>query len=365
MERETDRRFMAEALALAEKGRGLTSPNPMVGALVVRDGIIIGSGWHQRAGGPHAEVYAIREAGDRTRGATLYVTLEPCCHYGKTPPCTELIIESGIARVVAAMKDDNPLVCGNGCASLEANGVTVDVGIMEAEARRLNEAFLKHISTGMPFVTLKLASTLDGYIADAGGKSKWITGPETRRRVHQWRAWSDTVMVGVGTVLADDPSLTVRDIDGCDPLRIVVDSRLRTPASAKILAGGTAIVATTHHAGSDAKDRIEQTGAEVWIVEDDGDGRVSLSALMKRLGERSVISVFCEGGGVLAGSLLRDRLVDKVIFTMASKLLGDGLRAVSGAGIASLDDAVSLKDTEVETLGGDIIVTGYIDNERG
>jgi diaminohydroxyphosphoribosylaminopyrimidine deaminase/5-amino-6-(5-phosphoribosylamino)uracil reductase len=172
-------------------------------------------------------------------------------------------------------------------------------------------------------------------------------------------------MVGAGTVLADDPSLTVRDSEGRDPLRIVVDSRLRTPAGAKVLAGGTAIVATTHHAGADAKDRVEQTGAEVWVVDDDGDGRVSLSALMKRLGDRGVISVFCEGGGVLAGSLLRDRLVDKVIFTMASKLLGDGLRAVAGAGIASLDDAVSLKDTEVETLGGDIIVTGSIDNKRG
>ncbi len=365
MERETDRRFMAEALALAEKGRGLTSPNPIVGALVVRDGIIAGSGWHQRAGGPHAEVYAIREAGDRARGGTLYVTLEPCCHYGKTPPCTELIIESGIARVVAAMKDDNPLVCGNGCASLEASGVIVDVGVMEAEARRLNEAFLKHIRTGMPFVTLKLASTLDGYIADASGKSKWITGPETRRRVHQWRAWSDAVMVGVGTVLADDPSLTVRDAEGRDPLRVVVDSRLRTPPGAKVLAGGNTIIATTIHADVTAKDRIEHTGAEVWVVEDEGVGRVSLSALMKLLGRRGVTSVFCEGGGVLAGSFLRDSLADKMIFTMAAKLLGDGLRVVAGSGIASLDDAVCLKDIEVETLGGDIIVTGYMDNERG
>ena len=218
---ETDKHYMSIALSLAEKGRGKTSPNPMVGAVVVRDGSIAGQGYHHKAGEDHAEVIALGEAGENTRGATLYVTLEPCCHHGKTPPCTDVIVKSGIRRVVTAMIDENPFVAGGGCARLREAGIDVKTGILEDRARKLNEVYLKYITTGTPFLTLKLAITLDGRIADTGGKSKWITDTETRKRVHRWRAWSGAVMVGVGTVLADNPSLTVRDADGSDPLRVM------------------------------------------------------------------------------------------------------------------------------------------------
>jgi len=359
MDNETDRRYMAMALSLAEKGRGAVSPNPMVGAVVVRDGEVVGKGYHPKAGEPHAEVYALREAGDMARGATLYVTLEPCCHYGRTPPCTERIIESGIARVVAAVIDDNPMVCGEGCSSLEKNGVSMTVGVMEHEARRLNEAYLKFIRTRMPFVTLKLASTLDGFIADKSGRSKWITSPETRKRVHQWRAWSDAVLIGSGTVLADDPSLTVRDAEGKNPLRVIVDSTLRIPLDAKVLADSNVVIATTPRAGKESLDEFRERGIDVWTV-DDEFGRVSLPALMKRLGERDITSVMCEGGGVLAGSLLREGLADKAIFTIAPKILGGGRHSVEDAGVTGLDRAIQLDDVEVETSGEDVIVSGYI-----
>jgi len=267
MENAVDRGFMERALALAARGRGMVSPNPMVGAVVVNGGAVVGEGWHRKAGGPHAEVFAFREAGERAKGATLYVTLEPCCHHGKTPPCTDLVIGSGIARVVTAMRDDNPLVCGKGCAQLAAAGIAVEVGLMEKEARRLNESFLTFIRTGRPFVTVKLASTLDGFIADSAGKSAWITGPEARKLVHRWRAWSDAVLVGAGTVLADDPRLTVRDAEGSDPLRVVVDSHLRTPPGAKVVGDGTVIIAATDEADEGKARALEDAGATVWRFE--------------------------------------------------------------------------------------------------
>lgn len=354
-----DRRFMETALALAEKGRGLVSPNPMVGAVVVKDGAVIGSGWHRKAGGPHAEVFAIGEAGEAAKGATLYVTLEPCCHYGKTPPCTELIIRSGITRVVAAMRDENPLVCGNGCAELAKAGVVTETGLMENEARRLNEAFIKHIRTKMPFVTLKLASTLDGCIADKEGRSAWITGPEARKLVHRWRSWSDAVLVGAGTVLVDNPSLTVRDVEGRNPLRVVVDSSLRTKPDAKVIGDGNCIVAVTGVARDEDVSAVEKAGAAVWRF-NGVMGRVPLEKLLARLGEeRQVTSVLCEGGGALAGALFDGGLVDKVVFMYAPKIFGGGIRSVAGSEPRPIAEAVTLADVEMERIGDDTVVTGY------
>ena len=355
---ETDRRYMELALELAGKGRGTVSPNPMVGAVVVRNGEVVGSGWHQRAGTDHAEVIALREAGDQARGATLYVTLEPCCHHGRTPPCTEAVRASGVKRVVAAMLDDNPKVCGGGASCISDMGVEITVGVLEDRARRLNEAYLTWITTGRPFVTLKLAVTLDGKIADADGHSRWITGPEARIEVHRWRSWSDAVMVGAGTVLADNPSLTVRDASGRDPIKVIVDSTLRTPPDAKALTGGRCLIAATARADESRRLLLKSHGAEILIV-DDADGRVSLPALMQQLGGQNITSVFCEGGSELASGLIRARLVDKIMFHIAPKLLGKGINALGDIGIAGIGEAIRMTDVNVERAGDDILVTGY------
>jgi len=355
---DRDREYMALALALAEKGRATTSPNPMVGAVVVNNGGIVGRGWHRKAGGPHAEVEAISDAGCLAKDSTIYVTLEPCSHYGRTPPCAELIIESGISRVVAAMTDDNPKVSGRGCAMLREKGIEVETGLMEAEARKLNEAYLKHITTGLPFVTLKLATTLDGFIADKAGQSKWITGPETRKFVHRLRAETDAIMVGSGTIQADNPSLNVRDADGDDPLRVLVDSKLSTPPDAKALTGAEAIVATCDNVDEKSRVTIENTGAEVWRFPAES-GRVPLKSLLEKLGERDIMTVLCEGGAGIAASLLTERLADKVIFTIAPKMLGCGLNALKGFDPGGIGNALELDDTVIEIIDGDIIVSGY------
>lgn len=358
MDNETDKHYMSMALSLAEKGRGKTSPNPMVGAVVVRDDMIVGQGYHQKAGEDHAEVIALREAGEAARGATLYVTLEPCCHNGKTPPCTHAICKSGIRRVVAAMMDENPLVCGEGIACLQNENIEVTVGVLENLARKLNETYLKFIREGIPFVTLKLATTLDGRIADTAGTSRWITGSEARQQVHQLRAWSDAVMVGIGTVLADDPALTVHDVEGSDPLRVVVDSHLRIPLSAKVMKDNNVIIATTDNAEKARLAACEKRGIVVWKL-DSVDGRVSLANLLKKLGEREITCILCEGGGTLAGSLLKERHVDKVIFAIAPKILGSGKHAVDDIGIETLDAAIGLKERKIEVFGDDVLMSGY------
>ena len=355
---ETDEYYMSLALSLAEKGRGKVSPNPMVGAVVVRDGKVIGQGYHLKAGEDHAEVIALCEAGENAHGATLYVTLEPCCHHGKTPPCIDAISRSGIRRVVSAMMDENPLVCGKGIAILREKNIEMVVGILEDRARKLNESYLKFITTGTPFVTLKLASTLDGRIADSRGKSKWITGTETRKRIHLWRSWSDALMVGIGTVLADDPELTVRETDGSSPLRVIVDSCLKTLPDAKVLADSNVIIAATDTADTARLTFFEKHGIEVWTLEAK-DGKVSLLHLLQKLGKRNITSVFCEGGSLLATSLLKERLVDKMIFTIAPKILGSGIPAVRDLNIGGLDNAITLKDREIDLTGEDIIVIGY------
>jgi len=358
MSTNTDISYMALALKLAEKGRGTVSPNPLVGAVIVRHGIIVGRGWHQRAGGDHAEVMALRQAGGEARGATLYVTLEPCCHHGKTPPCTGAVAAAGIARVVMAVEDPNPLVCGMGCRELAEAGIPVETGVLADEARRLNEAFFVFVATGRPFVTLKLATTLDGRVADAAGGSRWISGPETRRRVHRWRSWSDAVMVGAGTVLADNPALTVRDVPGDDPLRVIVDSRLRVPPDALVYGDGRAIAATTEAAGEAAVSALEARGVEEVRCRA-ADGHVALDDLLAKLGARDITSVLCEGGPTLAAALLRDGLVDKVASTVAPTYLGQGPAVVEDIGTTGIADALRLEDVAMERSGGDAIITGY------
>ncbi|MHB9028538.1 MAG: bifunctional diaminohydroxyphosphoribosylaminopyrimidine deaminase/5-amino-6-(5-phosphoribosylamino)uracil reductase RibD [Candidatus Latescibacterota bacterium] len=354
---EADRCFMALALELAEKGRGYTSPNPMVGAVLVREGVIVGRGYHMRAGEDHAEVIALREAGDQAAGATLYVTMEPCCHHGKTPPCSDAVIRSGVLRVVAAMTDPNPKVCGGGFARLAHSGVGFVTGVLEERARKLNEAYIKYITSGIPYVTLKLAVTLDGKIAARDGSSKWITGPEARKRTHLLRAWSDAVMVGSGTVLADDPQLTVRDAGGRNPLRVVLDSRLRVPAGARVFSDNRVIVATAASADPDKTAELERRGVEVWRI--GSEGRIPLSETLARLGSRQITSILCEGGGALASSLVKEKLADKLALFMAPKLLGNGIDAFGDIGVSSIGEALTLREMETESIGDDVLVTGY------
>ena len=362
MQQEED--FMREALLLAANARGRTAPNPLVGAVIVREGRIVGAGWHRKAGTPHAEVHALAMAGDLAHGATAYVTLEPCSHHGRTGPCAEALVKAGVKRVVTAMLDPNPLVAGKGKAMLEAAGVEVTVGVLAEEARRLNEAYLKWVTEKLPFVTLKTAMTLDGKIATAAGKSQWITGEAARRRVHEMRDVADAIVVGIGTVLADDPSLTTRLADGTgrNPVRVIVDSRARTPLAAKVVQDGAAktLVAVTRAAPEERCAALEAAGVEVVRA---GEGeRVDLAALMRLLAAREYTSVFVEGGGTLNFSLLAAGLVDKIHAFIAPKIVGgkDALTPVEGAGFAGLADAVVLTGLTAEQVAADILLTGYV-----
>ncbi|KUK12985.1 MAG: Riboflavin biosynthesis protein RibD [Moorella sp. 60_41] len=355
---------MRRALELARKGLGRTSPNPAVGAVVVRDGEIVGEGYHERAGTPHAEAHALREARDRARGSTLYVTLEPCCHHGKTPPCTEAIIGAGIKKVVAAMVDPNPKVAGRGLRRLQEAGVEVEVGLLEKEARRLNEAFIKYITTGLPWVTLKMALTLDGKIATRTGAARWITCEESRRRVHELRNTYDAVLVGIGTVLADDPQLTARLPGGRDPVRVILDSRLRLPLDARLVnvkSGAPTVVATTEEAPRERREELVRAGIEVMTLPAE-EGRVSWPALLEGLARRRIISVLIEGGAEVNGSALAHGVVDRVIAFIAPKLFGgrEAPGAVGGLGVARPEEAWKLEEVEVEPSGEDIMVTGLI-----
>ena len=359
----TDEIFMREALNAAAHARGRTSPNPMVGAVVVRDGRIVAIGWHRQAGTPHAEVHALNMAGELARGSTLYVTLEPCSHFGRTPPCVDAIINAGIKRVVAAMSDPNPKVAGRGFERLRSAGIDVTVGVLENEARRLNEVFLKWITTGLPFVMMKTAMTLDGKIATSTGQSKWITSSSARRRVHEWRNEYDGIMVGIGTVLADNPSLTARlDIPSRNPIRIIVDSRARTPLDANVVIDGQSktIIAVSAPAPKKNIDALMERGVEIIIA---GDGEhVDLKLLMRELATREITSVMVEGGGTLNFGLLSAGLVDRINAFIAPKVIGGrtALTAVEGEGFPSLDSAVELIEVETEMIGGDILISGRV-----
>lgn len=359
-----DEYFMNEALRLAKNARGRTSPNPLVGAVVVKDGRIVGAGWHRKAGTPHAEIHALNMAGKLAEGATVYVTLEPCAHHGRTPPCAEALVKAGVRRVVAAMTDPNPLVAGKGFAILRAAGIETDCGVLEENAQKLNEIFLKRITKKMPFVTIKTAMTLDGKIATATGKSKWITNEESRRRVHEWRDVYDGILVGINTILADNPFLTAR-IDGGsgkNPVRIIVDSTARTPLSANVVTDKSArtIIAVTENAPKEKTAALEAAGAKIIFA---GAGeRVDLRRLMEILAAEEICSVFVEGGGTINFALLREKLADKIHAFIAPKIVGGktALTPVEGEGFAELADAVSLTDVSVENFAGDILVTGYV-----
>lgn len=361
---------MRRALHLATKG--FTPPNPMVGCVIVKNGVVVGEGYHPFAGQPHAEVFALRAAGERAQGATAYVTLEPCSHWGRTPPCADALIAARVARVVAATQDDNPKVGGQGLEKLRQAGIAVTVGVEEAEARRLNEAFFHYHRTGTPFLTLKAAMTLDGKIATRTGDSQWITGEAARRYVHRLRAQSGAVMVGIGTLLADDAQLNAR-LPGVvlprQPLRIVVDSHLRTPPSAKAVCLAREqpetlplLIATTETASRDAEARLTQPGVEVVRLPAETTGRVDLTALLASLGRRQVISVLVEGGGELNAALLAAQQAHKALFFLAPKLIGgrEAPTPIEGFGRARMAEAVAVEAPRLHRFRQDFAIEGQL-----
>jgi len=360
-----DETLMLRALAQAERGRGLTSPNPMVGALVVKDGVIIGEGYHAKAGAPHAERVALIAAGGAARGAALYVTLEPCVHQGRTPPCVPALLEAGLRRIVVAVLDPTPRVNGAGVAALSQAGVEVSVGCLEPEARRLNRPFFTWVTERRPFVTLKVAMSLDGKIAGWNRSSRWITGEEARREAHRLRSESDAVVVGIATVLQDDPELTVRlDVPWQrEPLRVVVDSQARTPLSARVLAArspGRTLIAVTESAPRDQARALEDRGATVLRLPS-RDGRVDLTALMAELARREVTALLLEGGGELNAGFLEAGLVDRVAVFVAPMLLGgqSAPTPVGGPG-RGLKEAFRLVGMSVRPVGADLLIEGDI-----
>ena len=356
---------MKMALQLAERGRGRTSPNPMVGAVIVKDDKVVGKGFHQIAGGPHAEIHALDAAGEEARDATLYVSLEPCNHTGRTPPCTQAILKSGIKRVVAGMEDPNPGVTGGGLAFLKSQGLDVTVGVCEDRCRRLNEAFIKYVSTSLPFVILKCAATLDGCIATHTGDSKWITSPLSRRFVHEIRHGVDAIMVGIGTVLKDDPRLTTRreQGEGADPMRIILDSRLSMPVDARLLhldSDSDTLIVTGRDVPAEKRKRLEKPGIRVMALDNEG-GRIHLPALMKELGKMDVTSLLIEGGSRVNGSALRAGIVDKVFMFYAPKLCGGtGIPVCGGRGVDMMEKSIQLTDVSVHRFGDDVMVEGYV-----
>lgn len=356
---------MWSALDLARQGWGKTSPNPMVGAVLVKDGEVIGTGFHEKPGGPHAEIIALREAGDKARGATLYVNLEPCSHQGRTPPCVDAIIKSGVKKVVVAMVDPNPLVSGAGIRQLEEAGIKVRVGVLEEKARRLNEVFLKYITSKMPFLIVKMAVTLDGKIATKSGKSRWITGEKSRQFVHKLRSMSDGIIVGINTVLQDDPLLNVRINGGKkrNPVRIIIDSRGRLPLESRIVKSSAeikTILATTELAPQARLTALNSAGIEVMLLPSKG-GRVDLPAMMRALGEKEFSLLLAEGGGTLNYSLLSENLIDKLYFFLAPLLIGgkDARTALEGEGVMELDDAWTVENIEMKQFDQDLLIIGY------
>jgi len=352
--RAQDEKYIAAALELAKRAEGLTSPNPCVGAVVVKGGRIIGRGYHRRAGGPHAEIYALRQAGRKAEGATLYVSLEPCSHYGRTPPCVDSISSAGIKRVVAAMKDPNPLNNGKGIAALKRHGIKTDVGILEKRAGQLNEAFIKYITKKMPFVTVKAAQSLDGKIATRTGDSKWISGEEARKFVHHLRSKVGAIIVGSRTVLKDDPLLTARIRGGNEkrpssagskkqPLRIILCGGSKIPASARVL---------------------NSEGGEVIIAKARKNGKVGIKALLKYLAKRGITHVLIEGGGEVIASAFEAKVVDKVCFFISPKIVGgrQAVTSVEGNGIGRVSKAIEIKDATVRKLGCDFMIEGYVRN---
>lgn len=359
-DRSADLHWSARAIELASKADFRTSPNPMVGAVVLdREGMLAGEGYHQAPGQPHAEEAALAQAGERAKGGTLYVNLEPCTHTHRSPACADAVIESGIRRVVISMSDPDARVRGAGIKALESAGIQIDVGVHESRAQRLNEFYVKHRLTGKPFVTAKFAMSLDGKIATKTGESRWITGEEARLHAHRLRHEHDAILIGINTVIADDPELTAR-LDGQDarqPLRIVLDSQLRIRQSARVV-GASTLIATT---------KAGRVGlAEVLKLPATPEGRVSLPDLLDELGKRNILSVLVEGGGDVHAAFFKDDLVDKLYAYIAPKLIGgrDAPGPLGGAGTDRLNDAIGLKDLDMTRLGDDMLISAYIDVHR-
>ncbi len=368
VQNKDDEKYMRLSLGLARRGVGRTSPNPMVGAVVVKGTTVVGRGYHHRAGKPHAEVLALRRAGEKARGATLYLNLEPCDHFGRTPPCTRAILEAGIKRVVAGMKDPNPLVSGRGIRRLKKAGIEVEVGVLGEECRELNASFCKYVTRRTPLVTLKAAISLDGKVATKSGDSRWISGEASRAYVHRLRSTMDAVMVGIGTVLKDDPLLNVR-LPGVKnvhhPLRVIVDSRLRIPLRSQVVktAGKyRTLVATTRAASTSRIERLKKAHLEVIVVKSDANGRVDLRALMRELGRREILSILLEGGATLNASALREKVIDRMVIFMAPKIIGgeEAPGMIGGDGALRMRDAAPLKSLKIKRIGPDLRIEGAL-----
>jgi diaminohydroxyphosphoribosylaminopyrimidine deaminase/5-amino-6-(5-phosphoribosylamino)uracil reductase len=353
-----DEFYMRRALKLAKKGRGRVSPNPMVGAVIVKEGRIIGEGYHECCGENHAEINAINRATESVAGTTVYVTMEPCSHHGRTPPCVERLIAEKPARVVIGASDPNPLVAGRGIRALKKHRIAVTVGVMEAACRQLNEVFFKFISSGLPFVTLKYAQTLDGRIATATGHSQWVSSPPSLRLAHALRAVHDAILVGAGTVLADDPELTVRLVKGRNPLRIVLDVDLRLPLTSRVLknqAQARTMVVTSPDAPPEKMAALHGMGIDTLCVDETSPGHIDLGKLLRALGDREIASILVEGGAAVLTSFLKEGLADRLVVIVAPKIIGKGIEAIGDLGARSMDEAIRFFRCRTSRKGDDLL----------
>jgi len=363
---QLDEIFMLECLALAKKGAGYVSPNPLVGAVLVKKNKVIARGYHKIFGRPHAEVNAIQSAKSSVRGATLYVNLEPCNYFGRTPPCTDLLIASKISRVVVGMEDPNPLVSGKGISYLRQAGISVTTGILEKECKKLNEAFTKYITTGLPFVTLKIAQTLDGKIAKSSEKSKWITNASSRRIVHGLRSQYDAVLVGAGTVLKDNPQLTVREVNGRNPVRVILDGKFRVNPNAVVFSPSseskTILFVAEQFAVTQLgkKKKLVEKGVEIIELKGRKDGSIPLIKILEQVGSRGIASLLVEGGAFTFSFFLKERLADKLLLFLAPTIYGDGLDAFMSLSSKSLANAIKLTNISSHNVDGDILIEGYL-----
>jgi len=357
--------YMHRAMELALMAKGKTSPNPMVGAVIVKNDRIIGEGYHKKAGTPHAEINALNSLTEDISDATMYINLEPCCHYGRTPPCTQTLIKNGLKNLVVGMLDPNPLVGGKGINELKNAGINVETGVLEKECKKLNEIYIKYITTRKPFVLLKSSITLDGKIATCTKESKWITGKESRELVHQLREEIDAIMVGIGTVINDNPNLTayLKADKIKDPVKIIVDSKLRIPSDANVFKSDSkVIIATTAVADIEKIKILQDRKVDVLVIEEQ-EQRVNLVKLMEELGKKEITYIMLEGGAEINASALKSNIVDKVMFFIAPKILGgqDSISAIGGKGCEKLTDAFNIHDLNVFRTGNDIVIEGYID----
>lgn len=363
-----DEKYMRLAMQLAGNAIGRTSPNPLVGAVIVKDNRVVGCGWHRKAGTPHAEVHALNQAGELAQGADVYVTLEPCAHYGKTPPCAKALVEAKVKNVYGGLLDVNPKVAGKGFKILEDAGIHVEYGFLQDELRKQNEVFFKWIEHKKPFVVLKAAMTLDGKIATATGQSKWITNETSRAYGYKLRDIYDGIMVGINTVIEDNPMLTARVNGGKNPIRIVVDSSLKIDINANVVQDKSAktIVATTDKADKDKILKLQAQNVDVIVVDKDENDKVDIEKLLNILGQQNICSILVEGGATLSGSFVAKKLVDKVYFFIAPKIIGgkEAKTSVAGTGILNLQEALTLKDIKIEKLEEDILIIGRVDKDK-